>query len=97
MPYRIEYDCPRKISAHSDISAFRIFPMFSGFFLLFVLFVCRFWPEGRAVFAQLLFPGGAQPAMAAAEVFVEELRNGEPISEALEHFCRDILTDVYLP
>ena len=97
MAYRIEYDRPKQNSPDSGMSAMRVFFLFCAFFLIFAFWTWCFWPEGRMAFAELLFPGGAEPAMAAAEVFVEELRNGEPISEALEHFCRDIVAYAHLP
>lgn len=65
--------------------------MTAGFFLLFCLMVSAFWPEGRKLLQELLWPGDAEVARQAAEVMVQQLRWGEPLADALETFCLTIL------
>jgi len=97
MAYRIEYASSRRERPDKRPSILRILVLTAGYFVLFCMIICTFWPQGREVFAHFLFPGGARPAMAAAEVFVAELQNGEPIADALEHFCREIIAYAHLP
>lgn len=97
MGYQIEYGKDRKPLPQGDHSGIRIFLMSTAFFLAFCLFVNAWWPKGSAFVGNLLFPGGAEPAMAAAEVFVEELRHGTPVSDALENFCRVIINNADYP
>jgi hypothetical protein len=48
-------------------------------------------PRGRWWFRDLLLPGDEQVTSAALEGMVSDLRSGEPIGEAVETFCREIL------
>jgi hypothetical protein len=48
-------------------------------------------PRGRLWFRDLLLPGDEQVTSAALEGMVSDLRSGEPIGEAVETFCREIL------
>lgn len=86
MGYRIEYgpSIKEKPSRTGWFTAL--------FFLFFCLMVVCFWPEGKALMEELLLPGENAVTREAAEVFIRELRFGEPFSEAAEHFCRGILS-----
>lgn len=96
MAYRIAYASAGKDRRESSLSWMRIFILSAAFFSLF-LSLCLFWPKSRDFVGQLLFPGGAAPAMAAAETLVTELRSGEPIGDALEHFCQEVIRLADLP
>jgi hypothetical protein len=56
-----------------------------------VLAVTFMLPRGRLWFRDLLLPGDEQVTSAALEGMVSDLRSGEPIGEAVETFCREIL------
>jgi len=97
MSYEIRYSSDRKQPSSKDGTAIRIFLMSCAFFLLFLVFVDTFQPLSRTLLGNILFPGGAEPAIAAAETFVNELRNGAPIADSLEHFCHEIISCGNLP
>lgn len=44
-----------------------------------------------------LLPGSAKQIGQAAEAFAQELRGGTPVLEAVEVFCRGILSEVETP
>lgn len=48
-------------------------------------------PSGREVVYDYLFPGGGKTAGQALETMAEDLRQGGPLSDAVESFCREIL------
>ena len=47
--------------------------------------------------AEFLFSGGAEHACQAAEEFARDLSGGMPIGEAVQAFCRDILSGAGIP
>ena len=64
-----------------------------GFFvylLLFVLLVKQSWPEGTDKLKTYLLPGGEGTDM-AIETLVDRIHDGEPLGQALEVFCRQII------
>lgn len=96
MSYCINYSAETKGSAGRDAPAIRIALMSAAFFLVFCLYIGRYWPKGQAALQQLLFPISSPSSQQAAEVFVSELHNGEPLGDALENFCREIISDAGL-
>ncbi len=92
MGYRIEYGRGKERKAQNRRSWLCL-----AAFALFLAFVVRFWPEGRRAAAEFLFPGGAERACQAAEVFARDLSAGMPVREAAEDFCRDIFSGAGLP
>lgn len=97
MGYRIQYGSDLERKPEGAGSFLRIVTLTFVFFLLFCVVAFAYWPGGREALGCLFFPGGGETALEAAEVFVSELYNGEPISDALEHFCRDIINHGNLP
>ena len=91
MGYHIDYGLASQRKSDGTGSLFRIAAATALFFLLFCMIIWTCWPEGREVLCAFVFPGGGQTTIEAAEVFVYELKNGEPIKDALTHFCREIL------
>ena len=61
------------------------------FFLLFLIAVELFWPEGRNVIRGLLFSGDAEVAAEAMEELTVQLKLGMPVKDALVVFGRQIL------
>lgn len=60
-------------------------------FCLFLLLVCAFWPQGRAVLVETFFPGDRQVTARAVALLVGKLRDGAGAMEALEAFCGCVL------
>lgn len=56
-----------------------------------VLAVSLLVPRGRLWVRNLLLPGDEEITVAALEGMVEDLRDGEPLGEAVESFCREII------
>lgn len=48
-------------------------------------------PAGRLWVRDLLLPGDEEVTAAALEGMVENIRSGEPVGEAVEAFCREII------
>lgn len=82
MGYRIDYTQPKKS---------RLGAMTAGWFLVLLLLVGLFWPRGRAVLATALFPGNRAVTREALGDFARDMGAGEPLGQALEAFCRQIL------
>ncbi len=55
------------------------------------LAVALMLPQGRLLVRDLLLPGDEDVTAAALEEMVENIRAGEPVGEAVEAFCREIL------
>ena len=49
------------------------------------------WPAGRIWVRDLLLPGDEEVTAAALGSLIEDLSDGEPVGEAVESFCREIL------
>lgn len=64
-----------------------------AFFMLFLLTVERVWPAGRERLRELLWPGNGEVTAAAFATMTERLDAGEPIADAVEAFCKEILQD----
>ena len=56
-----------------------------------VLAVSLMVPQGRLWLRDLLLPGNEDVTAAALESMVTDLRDGEPIGQAVESFCKEIL------
>lgn len=96
MGYRVVYEPAPKQAAVIQERKSRIPGMAAAFFLLFLLLVNGFWPKGRDVLQQILWPGDGETVWNAAESFARNLRCGETFSDAAESFCREILLDADL-
>lgn len=58
-------------------------------FILFLIGVFRFSPDGRALIQRLVIPGGEHTTQALEEM-VQNLRDGMGIQEAAECFRREV-------
>ena len=96
MTYRIEYgpSLPqRKLSF-----PLRLVGLTCLFFVLFLVGVNIFWPEGRETLIQLLLPAGhATHFIKASQGFFNSLTAGQPFYESLTAFCREIISYAELP
>lgn len=90
MGYRITYEPVKKVRGaekrHSSTAA-----LAGLFFLVFLLLVNLFWPQGAQTLRELILPGDGAVTAAALEEFAEDLGSGLPIAAAAEDFCRRII------
>lgn len=91
MSYRVEYEPMTKRKKASDRFGLRQIWLTVLCFLLFLQLVHSFWPGGKEVLQEALWPGDPVITRQAAEDFVAALRYGEPLGEAVQGFCREIL------
>ena len=91
MGYRVVYSPEREANSVQTQGGGNKLLFSMAFFLLFLAFTVFLWPEGRAALQKLLFSGDAAVTTAALENLAWELEMGEPIAEALEEFCREII------
>ena len=92
MGYRVDYGYGKVQAGKSR----KIWLCFAAL-VLFLAAGIRFWPEGRRAAAAFLLPGSAEQIGQAAEAFAQELREGTPVLEAVEAFCRGIQLEVETP
>lgn len=71
-----------------------LWPMTLGWFLVFLLLVGVFWPQGRQTLRDILLPGDWAVTASALEGLVQDIRAGEELEQAVEGFCRLVLEDV---
>lgn len=90
MAYRIDYGPAPVRGRGRSGRLLRVQAMTAAFLLLFILCVRQYWPEGIAKLRETLLPGQGA-GQAAFQEFVSELRDGEPVYDALTAFCRQIL------
>lgn len=94
MGYRVEYETTTKRWRGKGSGRFA--GLTAAFLVLFLVLVNTYWSQGRMVLSQLLWPGDLTATKQAVEALVEELRWGEPIGDAVEGFCWEILQDADL-
>lgn len=93
MGYRVEYQPAMKNEGTMDKRLQRPWALTAAFLIAFGLFTNAFWPDGQKVLQEILWPGDMEVTQQAVEAFVTELRYGEPFTDAVEGFCREILQD----
>ncbi len=89
MSYRVEYQPVKQRKKGGS----RLIALTALCLLLFLLLVNGFWPRGTQVLREWVLPGDAAVTAAALEELAVELKSGEPISGALESFCRRIMAE----
>ena len=89
MSYRITYDSesPKK---QENTLLFRLL-LTVTFFLCFIWSVNQFWPEGRDLLKLLLIPGDPDTTLEAAEVFAQELADGQTLAGAFRRFSAAVI------
>ena len=87
MGYRIEYESDIQNSKQSRFP----WAMATGFFVAFLWVVNHYWPQGKHILQKLLWPGDWDSLSKAVDIFVQQLRWGEPVAEAATAFCREII------
>ena len=97
MSYRINYGHPSDKRYPAASGQGRLPSMICAAFLLFLLLTNTFWPSGRALLKDLFIPGNPETTANAFSGLMEDIREGEELSEALTVFCREILFDEEIP
>ena len=90
MSWSIEYEgngIPRKKRSSAGRRVLTV-----CFFLIFLLTICLFWPEGRNLLRMVFLPGDPDVTLEAAEVFADALRQGIPVSDAARQFCITVVS-----
>ena len=95
MGYRVEYGPGEEKGAGSG-RLFRVGVMTAFCFAAFLLLVGTFWPQGARALREILLPGDAAVTAAALEELTQELKAGQGLGQALEHFCRMIFQEAGL-
>lgn len=97
MSYIIAYDGTDPCAKPADRRASRLSVLTAGFFLAFLLLTKLFWPKGAAMLRQIILPGDPEVTERAVSVLVDDLREGEPVGDALKTFCGEIMTHAKYP
>lgn len=92
MGYRVEYGqaAPKKASFSPK---YRLPLLTAAFFLVFVLAVKLWWPEGAQAISSFFLPREPTATKAAFSALLEDLRAGEAFSDAAAAFCKEIIAD----
>ena len=90
MGYRIDYGPVKRVRGLEKRTS-GLAALTGLFFLLFVITVCCFWPEGVAELRQILLPGDPAVTTSAMEELADSLRTGEMIFDSLRAFCARVL------
>lgn len=93
MGYRIEYGPQERRGEQGKSLSGRSILLTVCVFAVFVLSVRRWWAEGWEVLSMMLLPGDWNEAELAAEAFVQSVRSGSSLSEAVAAFCADIISN----
>lgn len=91
MGYRIEYDDGAGKALHQKKRRPSRWLVTGIFLFVFVFLVNCFWPRGKGMLEEILWPGDKAQTVAALETMAEELGAGKTLGEAVEGFCREIL------
>lgn len=93
MAYRIDYGQAGSPPEEAKKASRSTWLLTMLVFCTFLVFVHFFWPQGRDMLWELLFPGGGTEARAAFGDFLSSLTQGNSAKQAFLDFCRDILNE----
>ena len=91
LSYHITYDHPHGQTTKRTSSRFTLPLLFVLSISAFIIITFTYWTEGKRILMDFLFPKCGQITGQAIETFAEELQNGIPVSDAINHFCREII------
>lgn len=91
MGYRVVYGPMPKMAKKQERKPLRLQMLTATFLLLFAWTVRQAWPEGREVLRQYLLPGEPTVTEEAFRNMLEDLRQGEPVLDAVSAFCAEIV------
>lgn len=93
MGYRIVYGPEIKAQPQRTGSSARLRTMIAAAFLLFSIIVRLTWQEGTEIMRQALLPGDLTVTEQAFSEMITDLRQGEPVADAVTVFCRTVLDE----
>lgn len=91
MPYRVTYGPPITPAAQKKDNFSRIRTLTASCLVVFAILVRLFFPAGCAQLRTILLPDPEDVSQAALDVFMDDLRNGGKLSDALYTFCAHIV------
>lgn len=91
MAYRIVYGPMPKMVHPKREGYVRLQLLTAVFLLLFVLLVRQAWPEGTDMLRSILLPGEPGITEQSVQLMLEDIREGEPLGDAVAAFCRQII------
>lgn len=97
LAYRIEYASGGAIRSDLPRKSSRLAVMTAGAFAAFLILVHVFWPVGDEKLRNILIPGDPDVTVAAFSQMVDQLQCGDPLSDAVEGFCREIFAHAEIP
>lgn len=93
MGYRVDYGPMDRAMRGSNYRIIGWPVLLAAFFLCFLIMVSVFWPQGREVLADLLFPWDWEAVESALTAFREGISAGDSAMSCAEAFCRQILLE----
>lgn len=94
MSYRVDYHSEEKEKHRQGKGGVVLSALLC--FLLFLIFVQLFWPEGQQALRAMILPGASENVWSAADDMVRQIREGEPVADTVDAFCRGVLQDAGL-
>ena len=91
MPYRITYGPPGPPTDQRQDKSSRLHLLTAAWLIVFALLVRLFFPAGSLQLRSILLPDPENITQAAISDFMSDLRNGEPLGDALYAFCEHII------
>lgn len=91
MAYRIIYREENLFQKMDTLRWDRILGIGTAAFLVFCLLVTSFWPAGREVLREWIYPGDPEITRRALLRLASGLMAGEELGESVAVFCREIL------
>ena len=95
MAYRVEYRSRIKWEQKAETKGSCRYLWIGVFFLLFVTLVNLHWEEGRDLLFRLVLPGDSHVTWRCIQELMDSLRQGIPLSCAVQEFCNEILQGCY--
>lgn len=95
MGYTVNYGPAIKARRSKRRIRLRI-PLLALCLVLTVIFVRHTWPEETQRLRQALFPWTRESVLEAFAGFQEDIKQGEPFSDAISAFCLEVLDEADL-
>lgn len=96
MGYRIDYEGGKMHMVQRKERSYAPY-LICASFLVFLLLVHFFWPEGAVVLKTVLIPSLCRTEKEAVAVFLEDMQQGCTVTESLQAFCQTILKNARIP
>lgn len=97
MGYRIDYGSFKPAKSKKKINIPRVIAMTTGFLAAFFLATGLFWESGRQKLQRFLLPGDPDVTGQALETMISQIKDGEPLSDAVTAFCKEVIDGAEMP